>query len=242
MVPGLYDVIPEKSGRIDNLVTDSARYGAWYQYFNGIDATLNVRRDRFTLVGGTSTGQAVADNCDVRAQLPELATTTTGTSAFGPGLIASAVTPVSPYCHVAYGILTQLRGLASYHVPKVDVQLAATFQSKPGAVLAADYAVPNEQVAATLGRNLSGDAPNVTVNLIAPGARRGDRINEIDIRIAKLLKFGRSRAMLAVDVYNALNSSAVLTYNTAFVSGMTWPQPLTILTPRFLRLTGEIDF
>jgi hypothetical protein len=34
----------------------------------------------------------------------------------------------------------------------------------------------------------------------------------------------------------------VLTYNTAFVSGMTWPQPLTILTPRFLRLTGEIDF
>jgi Carboxypeptidase regulatory-like domain len=242
VLPGLYDVIPEKSGRIDNLVTDSARYGAWYQYFNGIDATLNIRRDRFTFIGGTSTGQAVADNCDVRAQLPELATTTTGTSAFGPGLVGSAVTPVSPYCHVAYGILTQLRGLSSYHVPKVEMQLAATFQSKPGPMLAADYAVPNEQVAATLGRSLSGDAPNVTVNLIAPGARRGDRINEIDIRIAKLLKFGRSHVMLAVDLYNALNSSAVLTYNTAFVSGMTWPQPLTILTPRFLRLTGEIDF
>ena len=75
----------------------------------------------------------------------------------------------------------------------MDVQLAATFQSKPGAMLAANYAVPNEQVAATLGRNLSGDAPNVTVNLVAPGAMRGDRINEIDIRIAKLLKFGRSR-------------------------------------------------
>ena len=41
-----------------------------------------------TLVGGTSTGQTVADNCDVRARLPELATTTTGTSAFGAGLTA----------------------------------------------------------------------------------------------------------------------------------------------------------
>jgi hypothetical protein len=242
VVPGLYDVIPEKSGRIDNLVTDSGRYGAWHQYFNGVDATVNIRRDRFTFIGGTSTGQAVADNCDVRAHLPELATTTTGTSAFGPGLVGSAVTPVSPYCHVAYGILTQLRGLASYHVPQVDVQLAATFQSKPGAMLAANYAVPNEQAAATLGRSLSGDAPNVTVNLVRPGAMRGDRINEIDIRVAKLLKFGRSRATLAADLYNALNSSAVLTYNAAFVPGLNWPQPLTILTPRFLRLTAEIDF
>ena len=34
-----------------------------------------------------STGQTVADNCDVRAHLPELATTTTGTSAFGAGLL-----------------------------------------------------------------------------------------------------------------------------------------------------------
>ena len=48
--------------------------------------------------------------------------------------------------------------------------------------------------------------------------------------------------MIALDVYNALNSSAVLTYNTAFVPGGTWLQPLTILTPRFVRFTAEIDF
>jgi len=48
--------------------------------------------------------------------------------------------------------------------------------------------------------------------------------------------------IVALDVYNALNSSAVLTYNSAYVPGLTWPQPLTILTPRFLRLTGEIEF
>ena len=140
-------------------------------------------------MAGTSTGQTVADSCDVRAHLPELATTTTGTSAFGPGLTGSAVTPVSPYCHVAYGILTQLRGFASYIVPKVDVQVAATVQSKPGPMLAANYAAPNAAVATSLGRSLSGNAANVTVNLVQPGTMYGNRINQIDFRVAKTLGY-----------------------------------------------------
>ena len=104
---GLYDVVPAKAGQVDNFITDSARYGEWYQYFNGIDVTVEARvRGSFTFAGGTSTGQTVADNCAVRARLPELATTTIGTTAFGAGLMTSAVTPVSPYCHVAFDVLT----------------------------------------------------------------------------------------------------------------------------------------
>jgi hypothetical protein len=175
-------------------------------------------------------------------RLPELATTTTGTSAFGAGLAASAVTPASPYCLVGYGWLTQFRGLSTYIVPWADLQLAATFQSKPGAMLAANYAVPNADVVPSLGRDLSGSAPNVTVNLVAPGTRYGDRINQLDFRVAKTLKYGRTRTLIALDIYNALNSSTVLTYNNTFVPGGTWLQPLTIVTPRFLRFTAEIDF
>ena len=112
--PGLYDVAPDKAGQVSNLIADSSKYGRWYQYFNGLDATLNLRAGGFTFIGGTSTGQTVADNCDVRAHLPELATTTAGTSPLGAGLASSIVSPVSPYCHVAFGIQTQFRGLASY--------------------------------------------------------------------------------------------------------------------------------
>ena len=241
IVSGLHDVVPDKAGRVDNLVVDSARYGEWYQYFNGVDVTANVRGSHFTLIGGTSTGQTVADNCSVRARLPELATTTTGTSAFGAGLSGSAVTPVSPYCHVAYGILTQVRGLASYVVPTVEVQLSATFQSKPGALLAANYAAPNSLVSPSLGRDLSGNAPNVSVNLVAPGTMYGGRINLLDVRVAKALKYGRSRMSVAVEIYNALNSSAVLTYNNTFVPGGPWLRPVTIVTPRFFKVTAEID-
>ena len=185
VVSGLYDVAPDKAGQVSNLIADSSKYGRWYQYFNGLDATLNLRAGGFTFTGGTSTGQTVADNCEVRARLPELATTTAGASPLGPGLGSSIVSPVSPYCHVAFGIQTQFRGLASYELPGIGAQLSATLQSKPGAMLAANYAVPNAAVASSLGRNLSGNAPNVTVNLVAPGTRYGDRINELDVRVGQ---------------------------------------------------------
>jgi hypothetical protein len=124
----------------------------------------------------------------------------------------------------------------------VDVQVAATIQSKPGAMLAANYAVPNAVVAPSLGRDLSGGASNATVNLLAPGAMYGDRVNQLDLRLGKILRYNESRTRVAVDIYNALNSSAVLTYNNAFVPGGPWLQPLTILTPRMFRISAEVEW
>ena len=236
-VSNLYDVRPALSGQIDNLVTDSRAYGQWYQYFNGVDVTLNVRtRGGLSFQGGTSTGQNVADACEVRANLPEFNAT------IGAGLVGSAVSPTSPYCHVAYGVLTQLRGLAAYTIPRIDLQVSGVFQSKPGALLRADYAVPSAIVAQSLGRLPSGNVTNVTVNLVEPGALYGDRLNQLDFRVAMILKFGGRRAMLGVDLYNVLNSSAVLTYNNAFVPGGTWLQPNSILTPRLARISAELNF
>jgi hypothetical protein len=242
VVSGLYDVVPGKAGQVSNLLADASTYGRWYQYFSGLDVTLNLRAAGFTLVGGTSSGQTVVDNCAVREQLPELSTTSPGSSPFGPGLGSATVSPVSPYCHVAFGIQTQFRGLASYELPGIGAHLAATFQSKPGTMLAANYAAPNAAVAASLGRDLSGNASNVTVNLVAPGTRYGDRINQLDVRLAKVVRRGRSRTMMALDVYNTLNSSAGLTYNNGFVPGAAWPRPNSILTPRFFRVTVETEF
>ena len=54
-------------------------------------------------------------------------------------------------------------------------------------MLAANYAAPNSVVAPSLGRRLSGNAANATINLIALGTRYGDRINEVDLRIGKTL-------------------------------------------------------
>jgi hypothetical protein len=50
-----------------------------------------------------------------------------------------------------------------------------------------------------------------------------------------------------LEVYNALNSAAVLTYNQVFnplvQSGPgAWLQPTQIMTPRFFKITAQFDF
>src|SRR6185503_2882375 len=134
----------------------------------------------------------------------------------------SAVSPTSPYCHVGYGILTQLRGLGAYTIPKIDLQVSGVFQSKSGALLSANYAVPAATVAQSLGRLPSGNLTNVTINLVEPGSMYGDRLNQLDFRLAKILRFGRTRTNVGVALYNVMNSSDILTYNNVFVTHGTW--------------------
>src|SRR6185436_1343380 len=129
-----------------------------------------------------------------------------------------------------------------YTVPKVDVLISGTFRSDQGLLLAANYVVTSAEAARTLGRPLSGNAPSVTVNLIEPGVAWSDRVNAFDVRIAKVLRFGRTRTSVGVDIYNLLNSSAVLTNNAAFNPGGTWLVPTTVLTPRFAKISASIDF
>ena len=63
------------------------------------------------------------------------------------------------------------------------------------------------------------------MNLIAPGTLYGDRVNEFDVRIAKVLRFGRTRTNVGFDIYNILNSNPVLTYNAAFIPNGSWLVP-----------------
>jgi hypothetical protein len=99
--------------------------------------------------------------------------------------------------------------------------------------------VPNAAVAQSLGRSLAGGASNVVVDLIEPRTMYGDRMNQLDLRFAKILRFGRTRANVGVDVYNALNSSDVLSLNGAFA---TWQRPQSILNARFVKFVAQVDF
>ena len=67
----------------------------------------------------------------------------------------------------------------------------------------------------------------------------GDRLNQLDLRISKILRFGGTRATASVDIYNALNSSAVTTQSDAYA---TWQLPQAILNARFAKLVIQLDF
>ena len=66
--------------------------------------------------------------------------------------------------------------------------------------------------------------------------------------MAKVLKFGRVRSNVGIDVYNVLNSSTILTYNQTFNAtavaqpSAAWLAPTAVLTPRFLKISAQIDF
>ena len=146
-------------------------------------------------------------------------------------------------CRVTEPFRTQANGLASYTIPKVDVQISGTFQSRPGGSLAANWVVPSAVVAQTLGRPLSGGAANVTINLLDPWQMTHDRVNQMDLRVAKIVRVGRTRTTVGVDIFNALNSSAVLTRQQAYSPTSTaWLTPTGVIDARFAKITAQVDF
>jgi hypothetical protein len=82
----------------------------------------------------------------------------------------------------------------------------------------------------------------VPIDLVAPGQVWGDRVNEIDLRFAKVLRFGGTRTHIGIDIFNLLNSNAILTYNQTYNPTGAWLAPQSVLTPRFYKISAQIDF
>ena len=215
-----------------NNVTFARNFGEQTQVYNGVLLNLTARAaNGLTFQGGINTGKTVNDYCEVRSQIPEL-------SLGGGGIVG----PTNPNCLVDPGFITKVTGLASYTVPRVDVLFAATFRSDQGAPLRAIWNAPVATVSAALGRPAAVAGTTVPIDLVAPGEVWGDRVNELNLRFAKILRFGRTRTNVGFDVFNVMNSDAILTYNQTFTPGGAWLAPQSVLTPRFLKVSAQIDF
>jgi hypothetical protein len=240
VVSGLYNVVPGKFGQTSNNITLASDFGEQYQRYNGMLVNVSARLGAGAQVqGGINTGKTIQDNCAVRAQLPELNIVAAGTSpAVGVG---------NPYCHSDPGFITKVTALGSYTLPKIDVLVSGTYRSDQGAPLSATWNAPVALVSAALGRPAAVVGTTVPINLVAPGQVWGDRVNAVDLRFAKILRFGRTRNTVGLDFYNITNSGAILTYNqtfnpTATTGSQAWLAPLSVLTPRFMKIGVQIDF
>ena len=225
VIPGIYNITAAGAAAgTENVQRAATDFGSYSRYWDGFDLTAQARlRNGVTLQGGTSTGRTVEDSCETRAAVPE----------GRPGGLTN------PWCRQAEPMRTMFKGLAAYVIPRIDVQLAGTFSSRPGVSLAANVVYNNAAVLGSLGRPLTG-VPNVTVNVIEPNTVFGDRIDQLDLRIGKLIRMGRTRTALNVDVVNALNSNDNLAYSSTFSAS--WPVPTQVLTARLFRLSAQVDF
>jgi Carboxypeptidase regulatory-like domain len=215
-------------------------------YWHGFDINGNARLWRsLTVQAGTSTGRGVRNTCALWAARPQFS--------IGAQNVANPVDS----CDVTEPWLTTFRGLASYRIPKADVLVSSTIRStrtvasenaSNGASLAANYQLPNTVVQQLLGRLPAGAsaAQTTTVNLLAPSELYPlTRRTEVDMRFAKILRFGGSRLDVGIDVYNLFNSNATTTYLQTFLysnGGATWLDPTAILGPRLARVNATLTF
>jgi hypothetical protein len=94
-----------------------------------------------------------------------------------------------------------------------------------------------------LGRGIAGGAPTVTLNLAPVGLVYPNRLNTVDMRFTKIVRVGRTRTSVGVDLYNLLNANTGTSFNQNFgTDGSTWLRPNAILNPRYVRFNATVDF
>jgi hypothetical protein len=235
----------------DNYVTFESDYGPErVNYWHGVDVTVNARiKQVLTLQGGTTSGRAITDTC---------------------ATVVKIDSPDPRNCRSVDPFETTLRGSVSYTIPRVAVQVSGTVRSQPpfqlvgvipggtntgaaptGNTPAGAYMnVPNTVVQRLLGRLPPGGLATGTtpVALLDQTNRvyEDSRRTQIDMRFAKILRFGGRRADIGVDLYNLLNTNYGTAYEQQYdfvaANGGTWNNPTTILPPRFVRLNLTFNF
>jgi hypothetical protein len=242
---GFYDINPSKFGQVNNLVTFASNFGNVSDIYNGIDLTVNARlQSGLFLSGGLSTGHEVVDSCDVQGKIDNpaasLPVNPTGLNVMLVNFSGLA-SPSRLYCRFAPPFFQpQVKLLGGYQLP-FRLQASATFQTIPGPQITADYPATSAQIRPSLGRNLAaGTTATAIVQLIDPGTQFEGRINQLDLRIARNFKVGRTRLQGTFDAYNVLNVSPILALNTRY--GPSWLTPTQILPARLFKAGMQLDF
>ena len=230
-------------GVSDPYYTTDTDFGDETHYWQGADLSFSARMlNGLFLQAGSSTGRGVNDTCQIE------------TARFGRPMV---IVDGQPTCAFTEPWLTQARALLSYTVPKVDVLVSGIFRSQPNAQPAATtvatnggsriatYQMTPARYLAATGVPLRAGLAQQAVNLLAPGAVYGDRINVVDLRLAKVLRFGARRLNIGLDLYSVFNPNSTTAYETVFdvaTVGARWLQPTAVLAPRATRFNVQFEF
>ena len=238
-------LVPRTPGGSTQYYTNETEFGPERKStWDGFDITFNARlRQGLTTQVGTSTGRAFVDTCDNSTTYSQL-------GGFGG---TTLVGPDPRGCHNVEPWQTTIRGLASYTIPKVDVLVSTVIRSQPPLPMTATWSVPNSVVLAALGHLPPGSFLTGRTNIpITDNEHRlyaDNRRTQIDMRFAKIVRVGKARANVGVDLNNLLNTNYATAYNGTYLYGLDntprasgWGTPTGIYTPRFVRLNFSIDF
>jgi hypothetical protein len=238
---GLYDLNPNKFGlQPNNKITRSTEYetGSFNgvanqkqeEVYNGVDVNFQLRlKGRAQVGGGWNIGNAV-----------QLGTAAGGSASSGTNTCFVVDSPQQLFnCEVDVPYQSRIKVNGSYEFP-LGIQVAAVVQSNPGANYSANRAFPLAEIQPSLGRPLSGGAASVTIPLATPLSLFGPRINQVDLRGTKILRFGDRRMQVNIDAYNLFNVNTPVTLFGTY--NARWGQPTQVLDGRLIKFSAQLDF
>jgi len=215
--------VPRNTTKIDK------NFGDRTEVYNGVDVDVNLRYGNGGLLrGGFSLGRTVNDSCFVVDSPQDL-------------YQCRVVVPLAGN--------SQVKLSGSYPAP-YGIELSAVYQNLPGPAIQATATFSSAQIAPSLGRNLSAcpaatGACNATVNLnmLVPNAAFEGRIQQVDVRLAKLLNGPFGRVRVTFDLYNAFNASPILGRNNTFGTvGAGWGRPTAVMAGRLIKLGAQYSW
>jgi len=219
-----------------NVNTLDTNFGDQTEVYNGVDVEMRARiKGGGAIQGGISIGQTVNNAC-FTVDSPQ------GISATNSYDMCKVTTPW-------WSGNGQFKLNFTYPLPG-GIELSAVYQNLPGAPILANVTFTNAAVAPSLGRNLSNCASptgactaTVLLNVIQPNTLFEDRVNQMDLRFAKLLRGPFGRIRMTADLYNLFNAATVLGRNNAWgTTGVGWGRPTALMGGRLFKLGAQYNW
>ena len=228
------DINPRSVRLPDRFRTSVGNFGGMSQVWNGFDATVDARLSGVLLRGGFSTGSSTLDYCALQTQVPE------ALSAPAPSVVPLRAADIAArnHCRSSSKWLTDVKLIGAYTFP-YDIQVAATLQSQPGPERGARVTFTNAQIQPSLGRPHTRGG--VSINVVEPGTVYGERFNQLDFRLTKILPLrGTARLRAMLDIFNMFNSNSVTREEYGY--GANYLRPLVIQPGRLAKFAFQMNF
>jgi hypothetical protein len=222
----VWNLNPAKNGLVGVSNVDTTSSTNTPTIFNGIVGSLTMRFGRGgNLLAGFDTGRTYQNYCQFSD--PNAVTAVAGTT--GTFNVSSRFCDTSKY---GVPFLTQYKLSGSYPLPW-GVSMGAFFQSVPGTERTITYLVTRAVVPQlTLA--------SATVPLTEPGSVYYPRLNQLDLKLSKRIRYRATRINPQLDLFNVMNAATVLSQVNAY--GPSLGNVQSILNPRFFRLGATVNW
>src|SRR3989475_4533785 len=248
----IYNVSRAALTRVNYVVATDDSQNEWY---NGFEISFNARLPHgASLFGGTTSERMMWTLCNEESNPNNLLYCDSRNSGipFRTQLKLSGSYPL-PYGILVSGSFQSIPGYqlgcstatcavpSPTSLPNVTTPpgLGTVWLVSPTTRYAADCKGPCTPGALVIP-NMS--AANLSVPLVPPGTEYAERVNQLDVSLAKWFQLGTTRLQGQFDMFNALNRSAVLSVRSLNYTTPSYLQPSSVLQGRIIRFAAQLRF